>query len=271
MADLHQMRGRVGRSNRKAFCYLITPPFDLMTSDARKRLEAVEQFSDLGSGFQIAMKDLEIRGAGDLLGAEQSGFINEMGFETYQKLMQEALEELQNDEEFENLFENEEERKKLFKSTKDVNVDTDMELMLPDTYVNSTEERLSLYQKLAEVDNVLSLQQFENELVDRFGALPVEAKNLLKSVELKWLAADIGFDKIVIKNGVFLGYFPADPQDKFYQSDRFHKIINYLTQNPIEAVLKEKQSKDGNQLFMRKDGVNHVDEVTQVLQRILNS
>lgn len=270
MADLHQMRGRVGRSNRKAFCYLITPPYDLMTSDARKRLEAVEQFSDLGSGFQIAMKDLEIRGAGDLLGAEQSGFINEMGFETYQKLMQEALDELQNDEEFENLFENEEERKKLFNSTKDVNVDTDMELLLPDAYVSSTEERLLLYQKLSEVNNFLSLQQFENELIDRFGNLPPEAINLLKSVELKWLAADIGFEKIVLKNGVFLGYFPSDPQDKFYQSERFHKIINYLNQNPFEAILKEKHSKDGNQLFMRKDGVNHVDEVTKVLERILS-
>jgi transcription-repair coupling factor (superfamily II helicase) len=142
---------RVGRSNRKAFCYLITPPFDMMTSDARKRLEAIEQFSDLGSGFQIAMKDLEIRGAGDLLGAEQSGFINEMGFETYQKLMQEALEELQNEDDFQDLFENEEDRKKLFKSQKEVNIDTDFELMLPDSYVNSTEERLSLYQKLAEI------------------------------------------------------------------------------------------------------------------------
>ncbi|MBV2165056.1 MAG: transcription-repair coupling factor, partial [Kaistella sp.] len=218
MADLHQMRGRVGRSNRKAFCYLITPPFDMMTSDARKRLEAIEQFSDLGSGFQIAMKDLEIRGAGDLLGGEQSGFINEMGFDTYQKIMQEALEELQNDEEFSELFENEEDRKKLFKSNKEVNIDTDLELMLPDSYVQSIEERLSLYQKLAEIQNKEDLQKFENELTDRFGKLPSEAKNLLKSVELKWIAAEIGFDKIVLKNGVFLGYFPPNPQDKFYQS-----------------------------------------------------
>ena len=150
MADLHQMRGRVGRSNRKAFCYLITPPFDMMTSDARKRLEAIEQFSDLGSGFQIAMKDLEIRGAGDLLGAEQSGFINEMGFETYQKLMQEALEELQNEDDFQDLFEMKTD-KKIIQIYKRVNIDTDFELMLPDSYVNSTEERLSLYQKLAEI------------------------------------------------------------------------------------------------------------------------
>lgn len=266
MADLHQMRGRVGRSNRKAFCYLITPPYDMMTSDARKRLEAIEQFSDLGSGFQIAMKDLEIRGAGDLLGAEQSGFINEMGFETYQKIMQEALEELQNDEEFENLFDNEEERKKLINTTKDVNIDTDMELMLPDSYVQSTEERLMLYQKLAEIPNENELKRFENELADRFGKLPKEAKNLLKSVELKWLAAEIGFEKIVVKNGIFLGYFPSNPQDKFYSGDKFKQIISYLNQNPTEATLKEKN----NQLLMRKEKVQNVDEVNGVLVRILD-
>ena len=265
MADLHQMRGRVGRSNRKAFCYLITPPFDMVTSDARKRLEAIEQFSDLGSGFQIAMKDLEIRGAGDLLGAEQSGFINEMGFETYQKMMQEALEELKDDENFENLFENEEDRNKLFKSTKEVNIDTDLELMLPDDYVSSTEERLSLYQKLADIQSAKELEQFENELIDRFGTLPDEAINLLKSVELKWLAAEIGFDKLVVKNKVFLGYFPANPQDKFYQSEKFKKIIAYLTQNPADATLKEKN----NQLMMRKDNVKNVDDVNLVLNRIL--
>lgn len=269
MADLHQMRGRVGRSNRKAFCYLITPPFDMMTSDARKRLEAIEQFSDLGSGFQIAMKDLEIRGAGDLLGGEQSGFINEMGFETYQKMMQEALEELKDDENFENLFENEEDRNKLFKSVKEVNIDTDLELMLPDFYVSSTEERLLLYQKLAEIDNEKDLQKFEAELKDRFGNLPSEAVNLLKSVALKWLAAEIGFEKIVMKNGIFLGYFPSNPQDKFYQTDKFRHIISYLTQNPAQAQLKEKAGKDGNNLMMRKDKVKNVDEVNILLKSIL--
>ena len=271
MADVHQMRGRVGRSNRKAFCFLITPPFDMMTSEARKRLEAIEQFSDLGSGFQIAMKDLEIRGAGDLLGGEQSGFINEMGFDTYQKIMQEALEELQNDTEFEDLFENEEDRQKLFKSAKDVNIDTDLELMLPDFYVQSIEERLSLYQKLAEIQDKETLQKFTADLADRFGALPPEAKNLIKSVELKWIAAEIGFDKIVVKNGIFLGYFPPNPQDKFYQSEKFRNIISYLNRNPKEATLKEKASKEGNQLLMRKENVQNVDEVNAVLERILGN
>lgn len=270
MADLHQMRGRVGRSNRKAFCYLITPPYEMISSDSRKRLEAIEQFSDLGSGFQIAMKDLEIRGAGDLLGGEQSGFINEMGFETYQKIMQEALEELQNDESFDSLFENEDERKKLFKSTKDVNIDTDLELMLPDYYVSSVEERLTLYQTLAEIPNKKEMEVFENNLKDRFGGLPVEAVNLLKSVELKWIAEAIGFDKIVIKNGIFLGYFPPNPQDKFYQSEKFKHIIQYLSKNPQEAKLKEKHSTEGNQLMMRKENITHIDEVNALLERILN-
>ena len=266
IADLHQMRGRVGRSDRKAFCYLITPPYDMITSDARKRLEAIEQFSDLGSGFQIAMKDLEIRGAGDLLGAEQSGFINEMGFETYQKLMQEALEELQDDESFEELFNNEEDRKKLFKSVKEVNIDTDFELMLPDHYVDSTSERLLLYQRLAEIENKKDLEKFQNELEDRFGKLPEEAVNLLKSVELKWLAAEIGFEKIVMKKGVFLGYFPDNPQDKFYQSEKFKHLLNYLTQNPSQAQLKEKN----NQLLMRKDNMESIEEINQLLSSINN-
>ncbi|MEC5394171.1 transcription-repair coupling factor [Bergeyella sp. RCAD1439] len=268
MADLHQMRGRVGRSNKKAFCYLITPPFDGMTSDARKRLEAIEQFSDLGSGFHIAMKDLEIRGAGDLLGAEQSGFINDMGFEAYQKIMQEALEELQNEESFEALFENEEDRKKLIRTVKEVNIDTDMDLMLPDDYVSSVEERLSLYQKLAELQTKAELKTFEDELIDRFGALPREAKNLLKSVELKWLAGQIGFEKMVVKNGVFLGYFPSNPQDRFYRSEKFRHILNFLTRNPQEASLKEKQTKEGSQLMMRKENVKDVDQVTAVLEKL---
>ena len=265
MADLHQMRGRVGRSNRKAFCYLITPPYDMITADARKRLEAIEQFSDLGSGFHIAMKDLEIRGAGDLLGGEQSGFINEMGFEAYQKIMQEALEELQNEDEFEHLFANEEDRKKLFKSNKEVNIDTNLELLLPDYYVSSTEERLNLYQRLADITDKNTLIHFANELEDRFGELPKEAINLLKSVELKWLAAEIGFEKIVIKKGVFLGYFPSNPQDKFYQSEKFKNIISYLQQNPQDAQLKEKN----NQLLMRKDHVQNVEEVIAVMEKIL--
>ena len=241
----------------------------MLTSDATKRLEAVEQFSDLGSGFQIAMKDLEIRGAGDLLGAEQSGFINEMGFETYQKIMQEALEELQNDGEFEDIFSNEEDRKKLFKSNKDINIDTDWDLMLPDDYVSNIEERLNLYQKLASVPSKEALKQFAYELSDRFGTLPKEAVNLLKSVELKWLAGEIGFEKIVMKNGVFLAYFPSNPQDKFYEGDKFKKVLSYLQKYPKDAQLKEKISKDGQQLMMRKEHIQCIDDVINIMEKIL--
>lgn len=268
MADLHQMRGRVGRSNKKAFCYLITPPYDMITSEARKRLEAIEQFSDLGSGFQIAMKDLEIRGAGDLLGGEQSGFINEMGFETYQKIMQEALEELQHEDEFEHLFENEDERKKLFNAAKEISIDTDLELMFPDFYISSTTERLTLYQKLVNIQNKTDLETFANELQDRFGNLPESAINLLKSVELKWLATKIGFEKIVMKNEVFLGYFPGNPQDKFYQSERFRSIIDYLHRHPKDAQLKEKSGKDCIQLMMRIEHVKNTKQINKILEEM---
>jgi transcription-repair coupling factor (superfamily II helicase) len=185
--------------------------------------------------------------------------------------MQEALEELKDDENFEKLFENEEDRKKLFKSTKDVNIDTDMELMFPDSYISSIEERLTLYQKLSELTNEDDLLKYESELIDRFGNLPAEVINLLKSVSLKWLAAEIGFEKIVMKKNVFLGYFPSNPQDKFYTTDKFRRIIQYLTQNPVDAQLKEKATAEGMQLMMRKDNVENVDEVNAVLKKILAS
>lgn len=217
------------------------------------------------------MKDLEIRGAGDLLGGEQSGFINEMGFDAYQKIMQEALEELENNEEFENIFKNNEDREKLFKTNKDVNIDTDLELMLPDSYISNTEERLTLYQKLSELENKKELNQFTEEIIDRFGTLPIEASNLLKSIELKWHAMDIGFEKIILKNDVFLGYFSSNPQDKFYQSEQFKKIINFLTLHPQDAQLKEKIGKDGTSLMMRKENIKNIDDLNYLLNTILNS
>src|SRR5690606_21744041 len=197
LADIHQMRGRVGRSNRKAFCYLITPPLVTLTSEARKRLQAIEQHSDLGSGFNIAMKDLEIRGAGNLLGAEQSGFMAEMGFETYQKILNEAMEELRYSPEFKELF-NEEIKKDHYVS--DFNLDSDLELFLPHNYVNSVEERMSLYHEMTKLENTEQLQTFKKSMRDRFGDLPEEAKQLLKSIELKWLAQKLGMEKIIIKN-----------------------------------------------------------------------
>ena len=264
LADLHQMRGRVGRSNRKAFCYLITPPFDAITSEARKRLQALEQFSDLGSGFHIAMKDLEIRGAGDLLGAEQSGFFAEIGFEAYQQILNEAIDELKENE-FSDLFQ-EENTKKDFVS--DVQIDTDFELLIPDDYVNKVEERFTLYQKLSEIENEKELSKFRDELIDRFGKLPNETQELLESVHLKWIAKHLGFEKLVIKNEVLLAYFPADSQSRFYQSDSFKKILDYLKQFPAEAFLKQKNTGNELMLYLRKEKITDIQTVLAFFRRM---
>ncbi|WP_370449485.1 transcription-repair coupling factor [Apibacter sp. HY039] len=255
LADLHQMRGRVGRSNRKAFCYLITPPLDILTSEARKRLQAVEQFSDLGSGFNIAMKDLEIRGAGDLLGAEQSGFFAEIGFEAYQQILNEAIEELKENE-FSDLFEKENESKEF---VSDVQIDTDFELLIPDQYVNNVEERFSLYQKLSDISNENDLHSFENELKDRFGVLPIQTVELLKSVHLKWLSKYLGFEKLVIKNKVLLAYFPSNSQSKYYESETFKKVLEFIQKNPSGALLKQKQTSEGLLLYLRKDKIQSME------------
>jgi transcription-repair coupling factor (superfamily II helicase) len=199
LSDLHQMRGRVGRSNKKAFCYFICPPYSAMTEDARKRIQALEQFSELGSGFNIAMKDLEIRGAGDLLGGEQSGFINEIGFDTYQKIMNEAIEELKENE-FKDLYpeENNIETKEY---VKDLQIDTDFELLFSDEYINNISERLSLYNELGAVKNEEELMVFQDKLIDRFGPMPPRAIALMNSIRIKWIATGIGIEKLVMKKG----------------------------------------------------------------------
>jgi transcription-repair coupling factor (superfamily II helicase) len=264
LADLHQMRGRVGRSNRKAFCYLITPPLEVLTSEAKKRLQAVEQFSDLGSGFNIAMKDLEIRGAGDLLGAEQSGFFAEIGFEAYQQILNEAIEELKENE-FSDLFEKENETKDFIS---DVQIDTDFELLIPDEYVNKVEERFSLYQKLSVIENEKDLTTFKEELTDRFGALPKHTQELLESIRLKWIAKHLGFEKLVIKNKVLLAYFPVNAQSKYFQSDTFKKILDYLQQHPTEAFLKQKNGNEGLLLYLRKDEIYAIQTVMEFFEKI---
>jgi len=264
LADLHQMRGRVGRSDRKAFCYLISPPMSVLTNEARKRLEAITQFSDLGSGFYIAMKDLEIRGAGDLLGGEQSGFMNNIGFETYQKILQEAIEELKTDE-FADLFEEENQKKDY---VTEVTIDTDLEILFPDFYINNVEERFALYQKLSDINNETELQNFENELVDRFGKIPKETKNLLESIELKWIAKELGIEKITLKNEIMLCYFIQNEESKFYQTATFQKIIQYLHQNPSEASMKQKIVKDEKSLYLRKDKMKNINNVKQFLEKM---
>lgn len=249
VSDLHQMRGRVGRSNKKAFCYLITPPLHHMTPDARKRITALEQFSDLGSGIKIAMKDLEIRGAGDLLGGEQSGFINEIGFDTYQKILNEAIEELK-EKEFKNLYtaESKEDENKVY--VKDVQIDTDFEILIPDDYVNSITERLALYTKLNELKTEQELHAFANELKDRFGDLPVQVLDLLDSVKLKWIAAKLGIEKVVIKQNTLIGYFIADQNSSFYQSQRFQHLIQSIHTSTNNVVMKEKKTRNGLRLLL---------------------
>ncbi|WP_029034496.1 transcription-repair coupling factor [Salinimicrobium terrae] len=263
LSDLHQMRGRVGRSNKKAFCYFITPPYSAMTDDARKRITALEQFSELGSGFNIAMKDLEIRGAGDLLGGEQSGFINEIGFDTYQKILNEAIEELKENE-FRDLYEGKDTEDKDY--VKDTQIDTDFELLFPDDYINNISERLNLYTQLNNLKTEEELQKFEAELVDRFGELPAEAEDLLNSVRIKWIASKIGLEKIVMKQGKLIGYFIADQQSRFYQSKAFTRVLQYVQTHPHSCTMKEKKTRSGLRLLLTFERVNSVDKALKVLQ-----
>ena len=265
LSDLHQMRGRVGRSNKKAFCYFITPDYHAMTDEARKRISALEQYTALGSGFNIAMKDLEIRGAGDLLGGEQSGFINDIGFETYQKILNEAIEELK-ETEFKSLY-NDDINTKEF--VKDVTIDTDFSLLFPDDYINNITERLSLYTQLNTLKNEADLQRFERDLVDRFGALPTQVVDLLDSVRIKWLATTLGFEKIVMKNQKLVGFFVSDQESRFYQSIHFSKVLQYVQAHPQTCTVKEKQMRVGLRLLMSFSNINSVQQGLQALKPIL--
>ncbi|MDG2437247.1 MAG: transcription-repair coupling factor [Polaribacter sp.] len=265
LSDLHQMRGRVGRSNKKAFCYFITPPYHMMTDDARKRIEALVLFSDLGSGINIAMKDLEIRGAGDLLGGEQSGFINDIGFDTYQKILQEAIEELKENE-FKELYPADNSKPKEF--VKEVQIDTDFEILFPDDYVNSITERLSLYNKLGSLKTAEELQVFETEIVDRFGEVPNEVLDLLDSVRIKWLAKELGLEKIILKQKRMIGYFVSNQQSEFYQTAAFSKMLKYVQQNSKNCVMKEKETKNGLRLLITFIKIDSVKTALQILTRI---
>lgn len=266
LSDLHQMRGRVGRSNKKAFCYFITPPYSMMTGEAQKRITALEQFSELGSGFNIAMKDLEIRGAGDLLGGEQSGFINEIGFDTYQKIMNEAIDELKENE-FKDLYqeENDIETKEF---VKDIQIDTDFELLFPDEYINNITERLNLYNELSQIKDEVTLQQFEQKLIDRFGALPKPAIALLNSVRIKWKATAMGIERLMMKQGKMIGYFIGDQQSDFYQSNRFMKVLQFAQRNGNVCKIKEKETKNGLRLLLTFDNVKSVNKALELLEGI---
>ena len=265
LSDLHQMRGRVGRSNKKAFCYFITPPYHMMTDDARKRIEALVLFSDLGSGINIAMKDLEIRGAGDLLGGEQSGFINDIGFDTYQKILQEAIEELKENE-FKELYPTDNSKPKTY--VKEVTIDTDFEILFPDDYINSITERLALYNKLGTLKTEEELQVFESEIIDRFGEFPTQVEDLLDSVRIKWLAKALGLEKIILKQKRMIGYFLSDQQSDFYQTEAFSKMLKYVQQNGKSCVMKEKQTKNGLRLMITFIKINTVKTALEILNKI---
>ena len=238
LSDLHQMRGRVGRSNKKAFCYLISPPIENISEESRKRLHALEQYSELGSGFKIAMRDLDIRGAGDLLGADQSGFINDIGFETYQKILNEAIEELKS-EKFSELFPKV--KSNIF--IKDCQLDTDLEVVIPDSYVSSVSERLYLYNKLNSLKQENDIIVFQESIKDRFGKIPKEVINLCNSVKLRWIGKEIGFEKIILKENNFRGYFPSKNNVEYFNSSNFKKIINYITENQDNCKIIEKNQK----------------------------
>lgn len=238
LSDLHQLRGRVGRSNRKAFCYLISPPLHTLPDDTRRRLKAIEQFAELGSGFQIAMRDLDIRGAGNLLGAEQSGFITDIGFETFQKILNEAVKELKRSD-FYDTFKDQMEAENNI--VNDCQIETDLEMLIPDQYVNSIAERLSLYQQLDNIDDEQKLTQFKNHLYDRFGQAPIPVKEMFMAVRLRWNAKKIGFERIVLKQSKLRCYFPFNPQAEYYNSELFGKVMEYVQLNPKKTKLKQVQ------------------------------
>ncbi len=239
LSDLHQLRGRVGRTNKKAFCYLLTPPLSGLTREARQRLKAIEEFAELGSGFNIAMRDLDIRGAGNLLGAEQSGFISEIGFEMYHRILDEAIQELKQNE-FKDVFDQEEEKKEF---VSECQIETDLELLIPDGYITNIRERLSLYKELDSIENEEGLMAFQEKLIDRFGPLPGQVSGLMNAIRLRWEAKKLGFEKVILKNQRLTAYFIADQESPYYQSPAFMNILKFVQANPSRCRMKESKDK----------------------------
>lgn len=259
LSDLHQMRGRVGRSNKKAFCYLLSPPLSTLTPEARKRLSAIEEFSDLGSGFNVAMRDLDIRGSGNLLGAEQSGFIAEIGFEMYHKILDEAINELK-DEEFKELFKDEKPRPVISFTQ----VDTDLEVLIPDSYVTNITERYNLYTEISKLENEKQLEEFSKNLADRFGPVPRQVRELLNTLKLQWLGKEIGFEKVSFKKHMLKGYFVSDQQSPYFESAQFGNILQFVKANPRRCNLKEVKKT----LRIAVENVQNLDEAIDVLEQM---
>ena len=269
LSDLHQMRGRVGRSNKKAFCYLLAPPLSSLTPEAKRRLQAIENFSDLGSGIHIAMQDLDIRGAGNMLGAEQSGFIADLGYETYQKILSEAVTELKNDE-FAELYADEikagEEKISGEDFVDECTVESDLELLFPNEYIPSCSERMLLYRELDKLELDRDVEAFKERLIDRFGKIPPEGEELIRIVPLRRLAKRLGVEKAVLKGGKMILYFVSKPDSPYYQSAAFGKIIDYMAKYPRVCNLREQ---NGRRSMIVKD-ITDVDSAVRILQEIVS-
>ena len=266
LSDLHQMRGRVGRSNKKAFCYLIAPPKSALTQEARRRLEALETFSDLGSGFNLAMQDLDIRGAGNLLGAEQSGFMEDLGYETYQKILSQAVTELKNDE-FNDLYQQEmDEGIQLTGDdfVDDCAIESDLEMYFPDTYVPGSSERMLLYRELDRIEDDDELEDYRKRLIDRFGPVPKEGEELMHVVSLRRLGKRLGCEKIMLKQGTMQMQFVSNVQSPFYKSEMFSNVLVYVTSNIMWCTLKEKNDKR----YLRIKDVESVEKAVNILTTI---
>ena len=259
LSDLHQMRGRVGRSNKKAFCYLLTPPTSVLSSDSRKRLSALEEFSDLGDGFKVAMRDLDIRGAGNLLGAEQTGFINDLGFDTYHKILDDAIQELK-ETEFKELF-SKELSEKVKVLAQDCTIETDLEILIPDYYVSNTSERIQLYASLDNIKDEKSLIQFRDSLKDRFGPIPESVQQLINSVQLRWIGEELGFEKINLKSDKLKAYFISG-KEAYFKSEVFGRILAFVQAHSRRCRLKDISGK----LILTIEDLQSVNAALEILQ-----
>lgn len=267
LSDLHQMRGRVGRSNTKAYCFILTPPVSVLTSDARKRLTTLEEFSDLGDGFKVAMRDLDIRGAGNLLGAEQSGFINDIGFDMYHKILDEAIQELKEGE-YKELFENDllKNKEALDKMVEDCSIETDFEALIPENYVSNISERLSLYTQLDDLKSEEELVKFIQMIKDRFGSVPKGVNNLLEIVRLRWMAISIGFDKVTIKGGKMRCYISDKKPQEYFQSASFGNVLSFIKSHPRESNMKEIK----NKLLISIENIDSIKKAGEIIKEIAN-
>jgi len=261
MSDLHQLRGRVGRSNKKAFCYLLAPPQSTLTQEAKQRLKTLEEFAELGSGFNIAMRDMDIRGAGNLLGAEQSGFIADIGYDVYHKILEEAIRELKQTD-FKELYQDEMNRTNDY--VKDCAIETDLEMLIPDAYVKNTAERMILYKQLNETKNEEELKKFESNLADRFGKIPKQIFELFNGVRLKWIATQLGMEQMIIKGRHLRCYFISNQESSFYNSPVFGKILTYVQQHKKGIYLRETEK----YLVLNIEGVTSMKEAKEQLENI---